>query len=102
MDTMRPPPAPDPFNKDLEYDELHVNKCQLKTILRRQNQRCTGIIDDFMMRTHKLVIQGYHFTRLFFLHLYDNKLPFPRIDDNYAKTILRTLTISSPQASPFT
>ena len=46
------------------------------------------IIEYLVIESNTFVILGYMFINHYLLHLYLNKLPFPKIDINYFFTLL--------------
>jgi hypothetical protein len=54
-----------------------------------------NILFDALLRTNKIIIQVYHFLRLWILHYYHNKLDIPIISEDIIKIAFNVLSIKS-------
>lgn len=80
-----------------EPHDFFVIKCPLNKILTGKNGekdfRTTTIIEDVVMRTHKIVINTYQFIKLYLIHLIDTRQKFPSIDNEFVMTCMRVITL---------
>ena len=73
-----------------EKKDYFVIKCPLSKIIKNPND--TPTIDEAVMRTHKIVINTYQFIKLYLISLFEQKLPFPVINEHFISTCMSVLT----------
>ena len=82
------PKPPDPFEKS-ERQPYQTLKIPLKTILR--DKEALPVVTQIVFDMNDLVIHTYQFIRLYLLHLLENNINFPTIDDTIILYSMKTL-----------
>ncbi len=77
-------------NKDENFDYMKSNKDKLENILK--DKSILPSIFDLVNRTHKIVIHSYQFLKLYFIYLYNNHIPFPKLDKEYICDVFKVVT----------
>ena len=85
---MSNPKPPDPFEKS-ERQPYQTLKIPLKTILR--DKEALPVVTQIVFDMNDLVIHTYQFIRLYLLHLLENNINFPTIDDTIILYSMKTL-----------
>ena len=70
--------------------DFKSNKHFLSKIIK--NKDILNIINDSVYRTNNIVFHTYNFLKLYILHLYDNKLELPIINDNFIGIIMNLIS----------
>ena len=89
------------MNKPKKKDEKHLNfedymktnKDNIKNVIRDELKNTLPKLNSIVNTTNKIVIHTYQFLKLYLIHLYDNKLPFPILDKEYICDIFKVITI---------
>ena len=77
--------------KDEEnFDFMKTNKDNIKNVLKDNN--INPIINELVSRTNKIVVHSYQFLKLYFIHLFHNKQPFPTLDKEFICDIFKVIT----------
>ena len=71
--------------------------CAIKNTLKNMfikniNKEYIDTINNAVLRTSKIVFHTYNFLNLYFMHLYNNKLTFPIINDSFITYIMLVVT----------
>ncbi len=74
-------------------DKLNIVKTNIQNIIK--DQVYINELYNACLRTHKIVIQSYHFLRLWILDYYHSNKEIPLITENVIKMIFNTLTVST-------
>jgi hypothetical protein len=87
----------DPFIKK-KPDKMSSLKCKLISILREDNCDSTlSIINKAVQNVNILVTRTYQFIRLYLLHLYEQNISFPIIDEKFINLTFAILSIHKKQ-----
>lgn len=74
-------------------------KTTLHTVTKHQNILDT--VNQIVLKINQLRCHMLQFTKLYFLHLFHNKQPFPIVDRGFFQCVIRTLTVSNRKRNDF-
>ena len=78
---------------DTNFDYMKTNKDNIINVIRDPENIL--IINNIANRVNRIIILTYQFLKLYFIHLYDNKLPFPIIDRLFIYHVFSVLTVNN-------
>ena len=76
------------------FDYMKTNKDTLKNIIRDPDK--IEIIEDFVIRTNKIVTRAYQFIKLYLIYQYENKIKFSIINADFMRHVYNALTVKKP------
>jgi len=94
MDWLEDCCEPAKVRKKIKYREdapnlMTTTKCPLQNIT--NNNTLISKINETVVDINKIVIHAYNFLKLYLLHLYDNNLEFPYIDEKFVMLLFKII-----------
>lgn len=79
------------IKNDIEkFDYMKTNKENIKNIVRDDDT--LKKLNEIVINTHKIVIHGYNFIKLYCLYLYENDKTIPLIDKEFIMDVFKAIT----------